>query len=57
MRELRGRGVLSEADFDVKENQVQVADAEVDRVAARVAQLWIDVEDTVVRAPTSGVVL
>jgi RND family efflux transporter MFP subunit len=55
--ELHDRGVASQADLDLKQNQLRVAQAEVDRLAARIAQLEIDVEDTLLRAPTNGVVL
>jgi RND family efflux transporter MFP subunit len=57
LRELRRRDFSSEAELDVKENQLRVAAAEVERLEARVAQLELDVEDTVLRAPTTGVVL
>jgi HlyD family secretion protein len=57
LRELRTRGVASQAELDVKENEVAVGEAAIVRVGARVARLVIDVEDTVLRAPTEGVVL
>jgi RND family efflux transporter MFP subunit len=55
--ELRNRNVASEADLDVKQNQLRVAQAEIERLVARIAQLEIDLEDTVLRAPADGVVL
>jgi HlyD family secretion protein len=57
LEELRRRDVASEADLDVKVNQLRVSEAEVERLAARVAQLELDLEDTVLRAPSDGVVL
>jgi len=56
-RELEHRNVSSQADLDVAENRLRVADAEVARLEANVAKLQVDLEDTVVRAPTSGVIL
>jgi RND family efflux transporter MFP subunit len=55
--ELRSRNVASEADLDVKQNQLSVAQAEVERLIARIASLELDLEDTVLRAPSNGVVL
>jgi HlyD family secretion protein len=55
--ELRARDVASEATFDVKKTQLDVARATADRLEARVKQLELDVDDTVLRAPTSGIVL
>ena len=57
LEELRARDVASEAAFDVKQTQRDVARASVDRLAARVAQLELDLDDTVLRAPTAGIVL
>ena len=56
-RELFLRGVASQADLDIAENRLRVAEAEVARLDANVARLKVDLEDTVVRAPTSGVIL
>ena len=56
-RELEHRNVSSQADLDVAENRLRVAEAEVARLEANVAKLAVDLEDTVVRAPTSGVIL
>jgi len=55
--ELFARGVGSQADVDVADNRLRVAEAEVARLEANVARLQVDLEDTVVRAPTSGVIL
>jgi HlyD family secretion protein len=49
--------VASQAAYDVKETQLDVARATVDRLAARVSQLELDLDDTVLRAPTGGIVL
>jgi RND family efflux transporter MFP subunit len=56
-QELVSRNVASQADLDLKQNQLRVAQAEAERLLARIAQLEIDLEDTVLRAPTDGVVL
>jgi RND family efflux transporter MFP subunit len=56
-RELKRRDVTSAADLDVKVNQLRVAEAEGERLEAEVERREVDLEDTVVRAPTSGVVL
>jgi HlyD family secretion protein len=55
--ELRSRNVTSQAELDVKENEVAVSEATIARLRAEVSRLEIDVEDTVLRAPTEGVVL
>src|SRR5262245_15591138 len=55
--ELRAHDVASQAAYDVKETQLDVARATVDRLSARVRQLELDVDDTVLRAPTGGIVL
>lgn len=55
--ELRAQEVGSQAVYDVKETQLEVARATVDRLAARVAQLELDLDDAVLRAPTGGIVL
>ena len=56
-RELAHRDVLSSSDLDVAINRVRVAEAEVARWDAEVARHEVDLEDTVIRAPTGGVVL
>jgi RND family efflux transporter MFP subunit len=55
--ELRGLDGASQAAYDVKKPQLDVARATVERFDARVKQLELDVDDTVLRAPTSGIVL
>jgi RND family efflux transporter MFP subunit len=56
-QELRSHNVASQADLDLKQNQLSVAQAEVERLVARIASLELDLEDTVLRAPSNGVVL
>jgi RND family efflux transporter MFP subunit len=51
------RGVLSTADLDVKQNQMHVADAEVAQLEATVDRAKVDLDDTVIRAPTAGLIL
>ncbi|HKA15487.1 MAG TPA: efflux RND transporter periplasmic adaptor subunit [Myxococcota bacterium] len=55
--ELRAHDVASQAAYDVKKTQLDVARATVDRLEARVKQLELDLDDTVLRAPTGGIVL
>jgi HlyD family secretion protein len=55
--ELHAANVASQADLDLKQNQLRVAEAEIERLVARIAQLEIDLEDTLLRAPANGVVL
>jgi RND family efflux transporter MFP subunit len=57
LSELRAHNVASQAAYDVKETQLDVARATVDRLEARVKQLTLDLDDAVLRAPTSGIVL
>ena len=56
-RALVAKNVLSRADLDVKENQLRVAEADVAQLEATVAKAEVDLEDTVIRAPTPGVIL
>ncbi len=51
------RGVLSEADLDVKQNQVRVSEAQVAQLVAAVDRAKVDLDDTVIRAPTAGIIL
>jgi HlyD family secretion protein len=51
------KGVLSKADLDIKENQLRVADADVAQLEAAITRAEVDLEDTVIRAPTPGVIL
>src|SRR5262245_18498741 len=55
--ELRARDVASQAPYDVEQTQLDVARATVGRLEARVKQLELDLDDTVLRAPTDGIVL
>lgn len=56
-RALVAKGVSSQADLDIKVNQVRVAEAQVAQLEAAVASAEVDLEDTVIRAPTPGVIL
>jgi RND family efflux transporter MFP subunit len=56
-RELRQRNVLSQQDLDLAENKLEVAQAQVAQIEAQVASRKVDLEDTVIRAPTDGVIL
>ncbi|HEX5068377.1 MAG TPA: efflux RND transporter periplasmic adaptor subunit [Myxococcota bacterium] len=56
-KELVRRGVQSEADLDVKQNQLNVAEATVAQLVAAVDRAKVDLDDTVIRAPTSGIIL
>jgi RND family efflux transporter MFP subunit len=51
------RKVFSRAELDLKENRLRVANAEVAQLEAAVAKAEVDLEDTVIRAPTPGVIL
>jgi RND family efflux transporter MFP subunit len=55
--ELRSRDVASQAATDVKKTQLDVARATAARLEARMKQLELDLDDTVLRAPTGGIVL
>jgi HlyD family secretion protein len=54
---LYDRQVYSRADLDLKQNRLRVANAEVAQFEAAVAKAEVDLEDTVIRAPTPGVIL
>jgi len=56
-QQLVQRGVLSQADLDVKENQLKVAEAEVAQIEAAIDRARVDLDDTVIRAPTAGIIL
>lgn len=56
-RELARLDVASQSQLDVKENEARVAEAEVLRAQAMVAQRKVDLDDTVLRAPTKGLIL
>jgi HlyD family secretion protein len=57
LRELHERDFASQAELDVKTNELRVSEAELERLAARMEQLEIDLAETIVRAPASGVIL
>ena len=57
LRELRERDIASQAQLDLAETRHSIASAEGERLAARIAELEVALEDTVVRAPAPGVVL
>jgi HlyD family secretion protein len=56
-RALIQKGVLSRADLDLRDNQLRVAEAEIAQLDAAITRAEVDLEDTVIRAPTSGVIL
>jgi len=56
-RALFEKKVQSRADLDLKENRLAVAVAEVAQLEAAVQRAEVDLEDTVIRAPTAGVIL
>jgi RND family efflux transporter MFP subunit len=57
VRNLRDREVASEADFDVKLNEVEVGRAQVAQLEAEIALAKVNLDYTVLRAPTDGVIL
>ncbi len=57
LTELHSQNVSALSELDIKQNQLEVALAEIARLEAEIAQVTLDLEDTVVRAPTSGVIL
>jgi HlyD family secretion protein len=56
-RALLAKGVTSQSELDIKVNQLRVAEAQVAQLEAAVASAEVDLEDTVIRAPTPGVIL
>lgn len=56
-RALVAKGVSSQSELDIKVNQLRVAEAQVAQLQAAVASAEVDLEDTVIRAPTPGVIL
>jgi len=56
-RDLRGRGVVSQQELDVQVNKAAVANAKVMQLTAELEQARVNLEYTVLRAPTDGVVL
>ena len=57
MQELRRREFSSQAELDVKTNELRVTEAEIEQLSAEVARLRLDLQDTVLYAPTNGVIL
>jgi len=57
IRTLRRQDVASQAELDVKENELRVAEAEAEELRAEIAQAEVNLDYTVLRAPTDGVVL
>src|SRR5262249_2553402 len=55
--ELKRRDFAPQSDLDLRENELRVAEARAERLAAHVGRLEVDLEDTVVRTPTNGVIL
>ena len=56
-RALRRDGVVSAQELDVQENKASVAHATVAQLEAELAQAHVNLEYTVLRAPTDGVIL
>ena len=56
-RALRRDGVVSAQELDVQENRANVARATVAQLEAELAQARVNLEYTVLRAPTDGVIL
>ena len=57
IRTLRRQDVASQAELDVKENELAVAEAEAAELRAEIDQAKVNLDYTVLRAPTDGVVL
>jgi len=57
IRQLRRADVASQAAFDVKESELRVAEAQVAQGRAEVQQARVNLDYTVLRAPSNGVVL
>jgi HlyD family secretion protein len=49
--------VSSQAELDLKENQLRVAQAELARAEAELVRIALDIEDTELRSPVNGIVL
>jgi RND family efflux transporter MFP subunit len=56
-RALFQEGVTSREELDRRESEADVAQAAVEELEANLQRVRIDLEDTVIRAPTDGVVL
>lgn len=57
IRTLRRADVSSQAELDVKENELRVAEAEAAELRAEIEQAEVSLDYTVLRAPTDGVIL
>ncbi len=57
LRELRARDVASQSQLDVKENEVAVSLAEIQRLEAEIDLAKVSLDYTVLRAPFDGVIL
>ncbi len=57
MRELRAREVASESELDVKRNEVEVTRAQIAQLEAEISLANVNLDYTVLRAPTDGVIL
>jgi RND family efflux transporter MFP subunit len=57
MRRLRSEDVASQAQLDVKEQELRVAEAQVAQYHAEIEQARVDLDYTVLRAPSDGVIL
>jgi RND family efflux transporter MFP subunit len=57
MRRLRSEDVASQAQLDVKEQELRVAEAQVAQYRAEIEQARVDLDYTVLRAPSDGVIL
>jgi HlyD family secretion protein len=57
IRTLRRQDVASQAELDVKENELAVAEAESAELRAEIEQARVNLDYTVLRAPLDGVIL
>jgi RND family efflux transporter MFP subunit len=57
LRALATRDFASDAEVDVKEMEVRVADAQIGELEAQLDSARTDLDDTVLRAPTDGIIL
>jgi len=56
-RELLASGIVSRSKLDVDETELALAQAQAEGMRARIAQLEVDLEDSVLRAPVDALVL
>jgi RND family efflux transporter MFP subunit len=57
LRALRSQDLASQAALDVKENELRVAEAQAAQLRAEIEEATVDLDYTVLRAPTDGVIL